>query len=83
MRLAELSERSGISTATVKYYLREGLLPPGRRISATQAEYEESHLRRLGLIRALTEEDLTRAARRYLDPDQVAVVIAGPVGDAA
>ncbi|QPP06378.1 MerR family transcriptional regulator [Streptomyces bathyalis] len=55
MRLAELSERSGISSATVKYYLREGLLPPGRRVSATQAEYEESHLRRLGLIRALTQ----------------------------
>lgn len=55
MRLAELSERSGISTATVKYYLREGLLPPGRRVSATQAEYEESHLRRLGLVRALTQ----------------------------
>jgi DNA-binding transcriptional MerR regulator len=55
MRLAELSERSGISTATVKYYLREGLLPPGRRISATQAEYGEAHLRRLRLIRALTQ----------------------------
>ncbi|HWM40401.1 MAG TPA: MerR family transcriptional regulator [Streptomyces sp.] len=55
MRLAELSERSGISAATVKYYLREGLLPPGRRLSATQAEYDESHLRRLRLIRALTQ----------------------------
>ncbi|GGO48173.1 transcriptional regulator [Streptomyces daqingensis] len=55
MRLAELSERSGISTATVKYYLREGLLPPGRRVSATQAEYDESHLRRLRLIRALVQ----------------------------
>nr|MDT0525976.1 MerR family DNA-binding transcriptional regulator [Streptomyces sp. DSM 41633] len=38
MRLAELSERSGVPTATIKYYLREGLLPAGRRISATQAE---------------------------------------------
>jgi zinc protease len=36
-----------------------------------------------GLIRALTKEDLTRAARRYLDPEQVAVVVAGPVGEAA
>lgn len=55
MRLTELSERSGTSTATIKYYLREGLLPSGRRISATQSEYEESHLRRLRLIRALTQ----------------------------
>lgn len=55
MRLAELSERSGISTATIKYYLREGLLPPGRRVSATQAEYDEEHLRRLRLVRALVQ----------------------------
>ncbi|WP_171118810.1 MULTISPECIES: MerR family transcriptional regulator [Streptomyces] len=55
MRLAELSERSGVSTATIKYYLREGLLPPGRRITATQAEYDEEHLRRLRLVRALIQ----------------------------
>ncbi|WP_069815031.1 MerR family transcriptional regulator [Streptomyces sp. TP-A0874] len=53
MRLAELSERSGVSTATIKYYLREGLLTPGRRVSATQAEYDDEHLRRLRLVRAL------------------------------
>ncbi|WP_052852125.1 MerR family transcriptional regulator [Streptomyces avicenniae] len=53
MRLAELSERSGVSTATIKYYLREGLLRPGQRISSTQAEYDEEHLRRLRLVRAL------------------------------
>lgn len=55
MRLAELSERSGVPTATIKYYLREGLLPPGRRINATTAEYGERHLRRLRLVRALIQ----------------------------
>ena len=55
MRLAELSERSGVSTATIKYYLREGLLPPGRRVNATTAEYDEEHLRRLRLVRALIQ----------------------------
>ncbi|MEU3312456.1 MerR family transcriptional regulator [Streptomyces sp. NPDC048387] len=55
MRLSELSERSGVSTATIKYYLREGLLPPGRRISATTADYDESHLRRLRLVRTLLQ----------------------------
>lgn len=53
MRISELSRRSGVSTATIKYYLREGLLPPGRPTAATQAEYGESHVRRLRLIRAL------------------------------
>lgn len=54
MRISELSRRSGVSVTTIKYYLREGLLPPGRQTAATQAEYDEHHLRRLRLIRALT-----------------------------
>ncbi|MGR8007743.1 MerR family transcriptional regulator [Streptomyces hypolithicus] len=53
MRISELSRRSGVSTATIKYYLREGLLPPGRATAQTQAEYGEPHVRRLRLIRAL------------------------------
>ncbi|WP_445528453.1 MerR family transcriptional regulator [Streptomyces cyslabdanicus] len=55
MRLAELSARSGVSTATIKFYLREGLLHPGRRVTATQADYDEGHLRRLRLVRALIQ----------------------------
>ncbi|MER7183434.1 MerR family transcriptional regulator [Streptomyces hyaluromycini] len=54
MRMSELSRRSGVSVTTIKYYLREGLLPTGRQTAATQAEYDEQHLRRLRLIRALT-----------------------------
>ncbi|MGH3536104.1 MAG: MerR family transcriptional regulator, partial [Pseudonocardiaceae bacterium] len=45
MRLAELSARSGLSTATVKYYLRSGLLPPGTVQSSTWATYDDGHLR--------------------------------------
>ncbi|MFJ7587703.1 MerR family transcriptional regulator [Streptomyces sp. NPDC097617] len=55
MRLAELSERSGVAIATIKYYLREGLLPPGHRVSATTADYDEGHLRRLRLVRAMIQ----------------------------
>ncbi|WP_441249428.1 MerR family transcriptional regulator [Kitasatospora sp. McL0602] len=55
MRLADLSEQSRVSIATIKYYLREGLLPPGRLVNATQAEYDESHLRRLRLVRAMIQ----------------------------
>ncbi|MFC9641782.1 MerR family transcriptional regulator [Streptomyces mirabilis] len=54
MRMSELSRLSGVSVTTIKYYLREGLLPAGRQLSATQAEYDGNHLRRLRLIRALT-----------------------------
>ncbi|WP_225840518.1 MerR family transcriptional regulator [Streptomyces sp. NK08204] len=55
MRLAELSRRSGVSTATIKYYLREGLLAPGRQVNTTTAEYDEEHLRRLRLVRAMIQ----------------------------
>jgi DNA-binding transcriptional MerR regulator len=55
MLMAELSRRSGVPVATIKYYLREGLLPAGEATSATRAEYDEAHLRRLQLIRALVE----------------------------
>ncbi|MDX3568880.1 MerR family transcriptional regulator [Streptomyces sp. ID05-47C] len=55
MRLAELSKLSGVSTATIKYYLREGLLRPGRQVNATTAEYDEEHLRRLRLVRAMIQ----------------------------
>ncbi|MFJ1807683.1 MULTISPECIES: MerR family transcriptional regulator [unclassified Streptomyces] len=54
MRISELSRRSGVSVTTIKYYLREGLLQPGRQTAATQAEYDDRHLRRLRLVRALT-----------------------------
>jgi DNA-binding transcriptional MerR regulator len=55
MWMAELSARSGFSVATIKYYLREGLLHPGEATGATRTRYDESHVHRLRLIRALTE----------------------------
>lgn len=53
MKLAELSRQSRISAATIKYYLREGMLQPGTKVRARLSEYDESHLRRLDLIDAL------------------------------
>ena len=55
MRMSELLQRSGMPLATVKYYLREGLLAPGEVLGATQADYGQEHVRRLAMIRALTE----------------------------
>ena len=55
MRISELADRSGVSVATIKYYLREGLLPPGQATSATQARYGEAHLARLRLVRVLRD----------------------------
>jgi DNA-binding transcriptional MerR regulator len=55
MWIAELSRQTDVPVATIKYYLREGLLPAGEAVGATRARYDESHVRRLRLIRALVE----------------------------
>lgn len=54
MRISALAAAAGLPVATVKFYLREGLLHAGLASSATQASYDASHVRRLRLIRALT-----------------------------
>ncbi|MER6314489.1 MerR family transcriptional regulator [Streptomyces sp. NPDC001581] len=55
MRIGELSRRTGVPVPTIKYYVREGLLPPGELTSPNQASYGDGHERRLRLVRALLE----------------------------
>ncbi len=55
MRISELSAQSGVPVPTIKYYLREKLLPEGERSSPTQASYGLAHVQRLGVIRALVD----------------------------
>ena len=55
MRISELSQASRVPVPTIKYYLREGLLPPGQPTAPNQADYDESHLHRLRLVRALVD----------------------------
>lgn len=74
--MSELSTRSGLPVATIKFYLREGLLHPGSPTAATQAQYDDAHVRRLRLVRALTDVaglrlDAVRAVLTGLDdPDR-------------
>jgi DNA-binding transcriptional MerR regulator len=55
VKIAELSRLSGVSVATIKYYMREGLLPPGVTTAPNQADYSATHLHRLTLIRTLVD----------------------------
>lgn len=55
MRLSQLSAAAGLSPTTVKWYLRIGLLPRGEATATNQAIYDDAHLHRLRLIRALVE----------------------------
>jgi DNA-binding transcriptional MerR regulator len=53
VRIKELSLATDVSVATLKYYLREGLLHGGLPTAVNQAEYDASHVRRVRLVRAL------------------------------
>ena len=53
MQLSMLARRTRVPVATLKYYLREGLLAPGELLGATRADYGESHVERVRLIRTL------------------------------
>lgn len=55
MRMSQLAERTGLSIATLKYYLREGLLHPGEAQGATRAAYDEGHVERVRLVRTLID----------------------------
>ena len=55
MRISELSETSGVPVPTIKFYLREGLLHAGEKLTPRLTEYDETHRRRLGLLRILRE----------------------------
>jgi DNA-binding transcriptional MerR regulator len=55
MLVSELADRADVPLATVKYYLREGLLPAGETTGPRRAEYDETHVRRLRVLRLLRE----------------------------
>ncbi|MGC7096659.1 MerR family transcriptional regulator [Amycolatopsis lurida] len=85
MRVAELSRRTGVPVPTIKYYLREGLLPPGELTSPNQARYGDEHVRRLKLVRALLDVGglSVAAVREVLDtmanPDKSMFKVLGKV----
>jgi DNA-binding transcriptional MerR regulator len=56
LKMSELAERSGVSSGTIKHYLREGLLPEPVRTSRNMAYYPEEFVDRIRLIKRLQEE---------------------------
>lgn len=55
MKISEAARQGGVSVSTFKYYLREGLVPEGIRLRENQTAYEDSHVQRVRLVRALLE----------------------------
>jgi DNA-binding transcriptional MerR regulator len=71
LRMGELAEASGVSAATIKHYLREGLLPEPVKTSRNMAYYPAEFVERIRLIKQLQEERYMplRVIRDLLDED--------------
>jgi DNA-binding transcriptional MerR regulator len=71
LRMGELAEASGVPAATIKHYLREGLLPEPVRTSRNMAYYPAEFVERIKLIKQLQEERFMplRVIRSVLEED--------------
>jgi len=56
MTISELSSRSTIPTSTIKFYIRENLIPRPKKMRGTRAYYDYRHLHRLRLIKKIQAE---------------------------
>ncbi len=58
MKIAEVSEQYGISTDTLRYYERAGLIPPVNRNESGIRNYNELDLRRVEFIKCMRSAGL-------------------------
>lgn len=56
MRMRDLEKASGVGRETIRYYIREGLLPEPDKASRNSARYSDVHVQRLKAIKRLQEE---------------------------
>ena len=58
MKIAEVSEQYGISSDTLRYYERVGLIPPVNRNESGIRDYNELDLRRVDFIKCMRSAGL-------------------------
>src|SRR3954463_5344271 len=79
LRMGELARASGVSAATIKHYLREGLLPEPVKTSRNMAYYPSEFVDRIKMIKQLQEEGCMplRLIKDLLeeDPDRARALI--------
>lgn len=56
MRMRELESKTGVGRETIRFYIREGLLPEPDRASRNSAFYSDDHVTRVRAIKRLQEE---------------------------
>src|SRR5688572_29910951 len=55
-KMKDLVVASGLPRQAIHFYVKEGLLPPGKKTGRNTALYSEEHLTRLALIKKLKHE---------------------------
>ena len=56
LKIGQLAERSGVPSATIRHYVREGLLPEPVKTSRNMAYYPPEFVERIRIIKRLQEE---------------------------
>ncbi len=70
MRMRELEQKTGVDREVIRILLRKGLLPEPLRLARNQAEYDESHVRAVAVVRELQK-------RSRLTLDQIKELLDG------
>jgi len=74
IRIDELARRAGLTVDTIRFYQREGLLPPAARAGRSKV-YGQDHLTRLAQIRDLQTRRFSLAAiKALLESDRPGLV---------
>lgn len=66
LTISSLARRAACSVETIRFYEREGLLPPPRRTDANYRLYDDVHVERLTFIRRCRSLDITLGEIRTL-----------------
>lgn len=80
IRIDELAHKAGLTVDTIRYYQREGLLPPATRAGRTKV-YGPEHVARLAQIRELQRRRFSLAAIRSLLESQRSDLVDGIFAD--
>ena len=76
MKMKELEAATGVGRETIRYYIREGLLPEPVRPKRNVAAYGKEHVKRLNLIRRLQQE-------RHLPLSVIKTIVTSETGEPA
>jgi len=55
-KIGEIAKKSGVATSTIRYYVKQGLLPEPIKINKSMAYYDESCIGKIQAIRYLQEK---------------------------